>query len=424
MKRFIFLLFLVLPMFLSAQVNFNNYFINKSFRFDYLLGGNNKKTEVFPVQMKQEPHWPGSKTKLISPFDYGTYRFRIFDLKSDSLIYSKGFCTLFQEWQTTAEAKQINKTYYQTLIFPFPKKKVRLEIEARQWEGNFKTIYNTSIDPKDYFILKENPTSYKIVDILKNGATENKVDLVILAEGYTAKEMDKFIDDAKRVSNFLFEEEPFKSAKKDFNVRAILTPSVDSGTDIPGGNIYKNTFFNSSFYTFDIERYLTTSDIKKVHDAAALVPYDHIYVLVNSERYGGGGFYNFVSVCTSDNELTKEVFVHEFGHGFAGLGDEYYNSSVAYEDYYNIEVEPWEPNVTTLVNFEKKWKSMIPDSVSIPTPRKASFNKSVGVYEGGGYMSKGIYSPFMDCRMKTNQANGFCPVCEEAIKKVIQSHLE
>ncbi len=164
--------------------------------------------------------------------------------------------------------------------------------------------------------------------------------------------------------------------------------------------------------------------MKTIYDVAAVVPYDHIYILVNTERYGGGGFYNFVSVCTADNKLTDEVFVHEFGHSFAGLGDEYYNSAVAYEDFYNLETEPWEPNLTTLVDFDSKWKYMVADSVSIPTPREAKYKNTVGVYEGGGYTGKGIYSPFIDCRMKSNNPKKFCPVCEEAIKKVIRFYSE
>lgn len=424
MKLKILLIIFGLPLLTFSQVDYNRYFKSKSLRFDFLLGGNNKEVKVYPEQIKQEPFWAGSKTNLLDPFDFGTYRFRVFDLKSDSLLFSKGFSTLFQEWQTTAEAKEIDKTFYQAVIFPFPKREIRLEIDARQWEGNFKTIYETEIDPKNYFILSEIPTPFKSVDILKNGNPENKVDLVILAEGYTISEMDKFVEDANRVSQYLFDEEPFKSEKEKFNIKAVFTPSQESGTDIPGENVYKNTHFNSTFYTFDLPRYLTTSDMEKIYDAAAIIPYDHIYILVNTERYGGGGFYNFVSVCSSDNQLTKEVFVHEFGHGFAGLGDEYYSSSVAYEDFYNLEVEPWEPNLTTLTDFDSKWKGMVADSVSIPTPRKAKFNNTVGVYEGGGYLSKGIFSPFMDCRMKSNTANGFCPVCEEAIKKVIQFYSE
>ncbi len=424
MKLKILLILLAFPVITSAQLMFNRYFTAHSFRFDYILGGNYNEVNVFPMQMKQEPFWAGSHKNLIDPFNYGTYRFQVFDLNSDSLIFSKGFSTIFQEWQTTEEAKNVSKAFYQAAIFPFPKEKIKLNIEARQWDGHFKTIYSTEIDPENYFILHENPQSFTTEDILKNGAPETKVDIAILAEGYTNDEKDKFIKDANRVTSYLFEEEPFKSEKEKFNVRAIFTPSSDSGTDIPGENIYKNSFFNSNFYTFDIERYLTTTDMKTIYDVAALVPWDQIYILVNTERYGGGGFYNFVNVCSADNQLTKQVFVHEFGHGFAGLGDEYYTSSVAYEDYYNLKIEPWEPNLTTLVNFESKWKPEVADSVPVPTPRIAEFENVVGAFEGGGYMTEGIYSPFMDCRMKSNAAKQFCPVCQEAVKKVISYYTE
>jgi hypothetical protein len=421
--KFLFLT-LVIPFLTYSQVDFNKYFRNESMRFDFLLGGNSNEEKVYPEQIKKEPYWAGSKKNLADPFNYGNYRFRIFDVKSDSLLFSKGFSTLFEEWQSTAEAKEVDKTFYQTAIFPFPKRKFRLEIDSRQRDGNFKNIYKTETNPDNYFILNETLEKLETFVILNSGKPENKVDIVILAEGYTAEEMEKFKEDAKRVTQYLFEEEPFKSEKEKFNVSAVLTPSLESGTDIPGENIYKNTRFNSTFYTFDVSRYLTTSDMKNILDAAAVVPYDHIYVLVNSDRYGGGGFYNFLSVCTADNSLTKEVFVHEFGHGFAGLGDEYYNSEVAYEDFYNLKVEPWEPNITTLVDFGSKWKSMVDESVEIPTPRSAKYNNTIGVFEGGGYMSKGIYSPFIDCRMKSNNAKGFCPVCAESIKKVIQYYSE
>ena len=424
MKLKILFILITFPFFGFAQINFDNYFIDKSLRFDFLLGGNNNTIVVYPKKIKQEPFWGGSKKNLIDIFNYGSYRYRVFDSRSDSLLFSKGFSTLFQEWQTTAEAKMHDKTFYQAAIFPFPKKKVRLEIEARQWSGTFKTIYKTEIDPKNYFILKEMPTPYKTVKIIENGESKNKVDVVILAEGYTTSEMEKFIADAKRVSGYLFNAEPFKTEKENFNVTAVLTPSVESGTDVPGEGIYKNTHFNSSFYTFDISRYLTVTDMKSVYDAAAATPYDFIYILVNTKRYGGGGFYNFVTVCTADNQLTKEVFVHEFGHGFAGLGDEYYTSEVAYEDFYNLEIEPWEPNLTTLVDFGSKWEEMVADSVPVPTPREEKYQNTVGAYEGGGYMSKGIYSPFIDCRMKSNKAKSFCPVCSEAIKKVIRFYSE
>lgn len=418
------LILLVLPVVSFSQNDFNRHFENKSMRFDFVLGGNKNEVKVFPQQIKEEPFWGGSKRNLTNVFNSGTYRFRVFDSQSDSLIFSKGFSTLFQEWQSTAEAKSMDRTFYQAAIFPFPKKKVKLEIDARQWDGNFKTIYKTEISPDDYFIVKERPFQFETTKITDNGKSENKVDLVILAEGYTAAEMEKFVTDAHRVTGYLFNEEPFKSEKAKFNITAVHTPSLESGTDIPGENVYKNTHFNSTFYTFDVSRYLTTSDMKSIYDAAAVVPYDHIYVLVNSDRYGGGGFYNFLSICTADNSLTKEVFVHEFGHGLAGLADEYYTSDVAYEEFYNLEVEPWEPNITTLVDFDSKWKNMVDKTVKIPTPRDFNNSNKVGVYEGGGYASKGIYSPFIDCRMKSNVAKHFCPVCNESIKKVIRFYTE
>lgn len=419
MKLKILLFILIVPILAMSQGDFKKYFNDKSFRFDFLLGGNNTEVTVYPQQMKQEPFWAGSKTQLIDPFNYGSYRFRIIDLKSDSLIFSKGFSTLFQEWQTTAEAKNTDKTFYQAAIFPYPKKNFRLEIDARQWNGSFKTLYSSEIDPDNYFILKEKPAPLKVINILKNGEPSEKIDVVILAEGYTEEEMEKFVEDAKRLSSDLFGEEPFKTEKDKFNINAVLTPSNEPGTDVPGESIYLDTYFNSTFYTFDLPRYLTTSDMKTVYDAAATVPYDQIYVLVNTDRYGGGGFYNFLTVCTSDNSLSKEVFVHEFGHGFGGLGDEYYTSDVAYEEFYNLEVEPWEPNLTTLINFDSKWKKMVEEPTPVPTPRESKHRNTVGVYEGGGYVSEGIYSPYMDCRMKSNVANEFCPVCKEAIGKMI-----
>jgi len=419
MIRQFLLILVILPLTLKGQAKFENFFIDKAMRFDFLLGGNSTKVKVFPGQIKQEPHWAGSLTNLTDTFNYGTYRFRIYDQKSGVLLFSKGFCTLFQEWQTTAEAKSINKTFYHVIVFPWPKNSIRLEIDARQWEGNFSTIYQTEIDPDNYFIIRETPDPFETITILKNGKPNKKVDLVILSEGYTEAEKEKFIDDANRVTGYLFEEEPFKSNKNNFNITAVFAPSEETGTDIPGEKIYKNTILNSSFYTFDVPRYLTTDDMKSICDIAASVPYDHIYVLVNTERYGGGGFYNFVSVCSSDHHLTREVFVHEFAHGFAGLADEYYTSDVAYENFYNLETEP---NITTLIDFSKKWKSMVCENTPVPTPRSEQFSNTVGIFEGGGYMPKGIYSPWMECRMKSNTAVRFCPVCTEAIQKVIDFH--
>ena len=420
--KFFFVLVVFATLSAHSQVRFDDFFKRTTLRYDFLLGGNSDTVEVYPQQIKMEPFWAGSKKNLIDKLNFGTYRIRVFDEKTNQLIFSKGFSPLFAEWQATGEAQQMKRTFYQSALFPFPKKKVRLEIEQRQWEGDFLTIYSAFVDPDDYYILRETPRKYETRKIHISGKSEKCVDLVFLAEGYTEYEMDKFISDVNRMTNYLFETKPFDKHKNEFNVYAVLSPSEESGTDVPGESIYRNTVFNSSFYTFGTPRYLTTSDMKNIYDAAALVPWDHIYVLVNTERYGGGGFYNFVSVGAVDNSLSEKVFVHEFGHGFAGLGDEYYTSKVAFENFYNLDVEPWEPNLTTLVDFDRKWKNMLDEDVPVPTPRISRYAKNTGVFEGGGYTAKGVYSPMMNCRMKTNEVPYFCPVCSEAIERVIEAH--
>ena len=236
--------------------------------------------------------------------------------------------------------------------------------------------------------------------------------------------MDKFRADAKRMSDYFLSLEPYKRDSAYFNFYAIESPSDESGVTIPGKDIYVNTNVHSSFYTFDMDRYLTTSDTRSVYDIAANVPYDLIFVLVNSKRYGGGGFYNHYAESTVDHSLSNIVAIHEFGHEFAGLADEYYTSEITYSNYYNLDFEPWEPNITTNVNFESKWKAMISTGTPVPTPRDDKFIGATGMFEGGGYLSKGIYSPVMDCRMKSNEAAGFCPACQDAIRKMIRFYAD
>lgn len=410
--------FLVLN--LDAQVDFNNYFIEKSLRIDYYLSGNDSVTVVSLAQLKEELHWAGNQKHLIDPFNYGKYKIMVYDTKSDKLIYSKGFCTLFQEWQTTAEASELNRSYYQVNVIPFPKREVRFEIHMRDRRNRFSKLFEYSIDPDNYFILNEDPVQCKATKIHGDSDPDKSVDVAFIAEGYTNDEMDKFRADVKRMTKHLFTTPPFDEYKERFNIWAVEAVSEESGTDIPGENIYKKTALNSSYYTFNVARYLTTNDLRSIYDYAANVPYDQVYILINSERYGGGGIYNHYTACTSDNELTPEVLVHEFGHGFAGLADEYYSSAVAYEDFYPAGIEPWEPNITTLVNFDKKWNDMIDKGIPVPTPPDEIYVDKVGVFEGGGYMEKGVYRPYINCRMKSNEASGFCPVCQRAISRMIE----
>ncbi|PKQ65086.1 hypothetical protein BZG02_04455 [Labilibaculum filiforme] len=420
------LLVIVLMGFYSVcygQSNFEKYFENKTLRIDYLMGGDADSQTIFLKELKEEPMWGGSKSNLIDRFGYGSFRFQLFDWESGELLYSKGFNSLFQEWQSTAEAKEVKRAFYQVNVMPYPKKTARFVLESRKWDGSMEKIWEYKIDPSNYFIGKEKPNPIRFTKIMGTGDPAQSVDIAFIAEGYTAAEMDKFRADTKRVAGYLLDVAPFSKYADRFNIYALESVSEDSGTDIPGENVYKNTAVNSTFYTFDVDRYLTTFDLKSLHDISANVPYDQIFVLVNTDKYGGGGFYNYYSSCSADHVLSYEVSSHEFGHGFAGLGDEYYSSEVAYEDFYNLEVEPWEPNITTLVNFEKKWKNMLNDSIPIPTPRTKDFADKLGVFEGGGYMEKGIYSPMQDCKMKSNQMKHFCPVCEKAVEEVILYHL-
>ena len=415
---------LIVSLTLSAQESFDKYFTDKVLRFDFMLAGNSQKTIVYPVVMKEEPFWAGSKTNLINSFNSGNFKYEVFDVTGNTLIYSRAFCTLFQEWQTTAEAKSVDRSFYEVATMPYPKDKVKFILSKRERNGLFSKLYETIIDPASYFIRKENPINVAVTKIYGSGDPHTSVDLAFIAEGYKADEMGKFRADVKKMADYLFEEAPFSEYKDRFNIWAVEAISQDSGTDVPGEKIYVNTALNSSFYTFDLDRYLTTQDIKTVNDYAATVPHDYIIVLINSSRYGGGGVYNYYTGTTTGNQLSPKVFIHEFGHGFAGLADEYYTSNVAYDEFYPLNVEPWEPNITTMVNFESKWKKLISKDTPVPTPSEEKFKNVTGLFEGGGYSAKGIYRSAMDCRMKSNNTKGYCSVCRNAIKQMIEFYIK
>ena len=417
-------LLLALSLTAPAQLAFDDYFTDRTMRFDFMLAGNSVTTKVFPVSFREEPFWGGSLTNLTDKFNYGSFKYEVFDAATGTLIYSRGFCTLYQEWQTTAEARQIERSFHEVATFPFPKNKVNFILSVRGRDGLFSKLYETAIDPASYFITREKPDAAIATRIYGTGDPHTSFDIAFIAEGYTKEEAEKFRADVKRLADVLFLEAPFDKYQDRINIWAVETPSQEQGTDVPGEGIYVNTALNSSYYTFDVDRYLTTQDLGAVNDYAASAPHDQIVVLINSPRYGGGGVYNYYSAVTADHHFTPQVFTHEFGHGFAGLADEYYNSEVAYEEFYPLDVEPWEPNITTRVNFESKWKDMIARSVPVPTPNDKRYNGVTGLFEGGGYAAKGIYRPSFDCRMKSNQADSFCEVCQTAIEKMILSYLQ
>lgn len=418
MKKLLFpLLMFALPC--IAQLNFDQYFIPKTLRIDFYETGNFTERKIVFELAKQEPYWAGSKINLLDSFNYGEYKYMVYDSTSSKLIFSKGYCTLFQEWRATPEAKKETRSFYETATMPYPLNTIKFEIQARNKNMEFETIFTKYINPKNRFLNPENPHRYDWYYIHKSGDFSQKVDVVIIPDGYTKDEMKKFHLDAKRFSDYLFNCSPFKENKVKFNILAIDAISEESGTDFPGENIWKNTVLSTNFYTFNSDRYLTTSDIKTMRNIASLVPYDNIIVLVNSKTYGGGGIYNFFSVVSSDNIFSEYVSTHEFGHAFAGLGDEYYDSEVAVENYYTFEKEPWEPNISSLTNFTTKWKDLIKKDIPIPTPANEKYIGKTGAFEGAGYSAKGLYRPAYDCTMKSVSVNNFCPVCKRAIQQMI-----
>ena len=405
----------------AQQPKYETYFTPDRLRIDLTFAGDASYQKIYLDGLVKECAWSGSKTNLIDTFNYGEYRLEVQTLQGEA-IYSKGFNTLFQEWRTTADAVTTPQAFCSSYTIPYPKEKVVLKVYERgKATGVYSEIFSVGINPADKLISHEVANSWKVSSLMQNGDPATKVDLCFIAEGYTAQEMEKFRADARRFTEYMFTMAPYNRHKEDFNIWLVESVSEESGTDIPHEDVWKKTVANSNFYTFRSDRYLTAQNQKTICQIATAAPYDALYVIVNNEKYGGGGIYNFYGLSASNCKWAEEVFVHEFGHSFAGLGDEYYDSSTSYEEFYNIKIEPWEPNLTTLVNFESKWKDMLPSGTSVPTPPLSDpkDNVSMGVFEGGGYMAKGIYRPVMDCRMKTNQAQGFCPVCQRAIEKMI-----
>ncbi|WP_165806844.1 M64 family metallopeptidase [Balneicella halophila] len=421
MKRLL-LLFLLTPLVALSQNNFEKHFTENSLRIDFELAGNADEEFAILQSMKQEPHWGGNQQALIPKYNMGDYRITIKNL-DEEILYSKGFNSLFREWQTISEAQKINRSFHHAIQLPYPRDSVIVSINSRQKDGKFQTLLKWEVNPKDYLITQDKTPHYPIDTLSYAGNSSDYLDLVFIAEAYTKDELTKFQKDVQRFKQWIFSVAPFTKYKNNVNIYAILAPSQDSGPDVPGDSIYQNTLLNASFYTFNSPRYLTIRDTKKMYDIAAQVPYDHVYVIVNTEIYGGAGFYNTYTSCASDCRNAEEIASHELCHGLIGLADEYYTNGDEINYYYNLDIEPWEPNITTLIDFSKKWKHLVNKDIPIPTPRIPKYEDELGAFEGGAYQSKGIYSPMQDCKMKTNNTNELCPACQEAVHKIMQTYI-
>ena len=407
----------------SYAQNFADYFQNKTLRVDYIFTRDATQQSIYLDELSQLPTWAGRQHHLSELPLEGNGQIIVKDLASKQCIYKTSFSSLFQEWLSTDEAKETAKGFENTFLLPYPKQPVEIEVTLYSPRKKTMATYKHIVRPDDILIHKRGvshvtPHRY----MLQSGNEKDCIDVAILAEGYTEKEMDIFYQDAQRTCESLFSYEPFRSMKGKFNIVAVASPSTDSGVSVPRENLWKETV-HSHFDTFYSDRYLTTSRVKSIHNALAGIPYEHIIILANTDVYGGGGIYNSYTLTTAHHPMFKPVVVHEFGHSFGGLADEYFYEDDVMTDTYPLDVEPWEQNISTQVNFASKWKDMLPSDTPIPTPIAERKKYPVGVYEGGGYSAKGIYRPAYDCRMKTNGYPEFCPVCQRAIRRMIEFYV-
>lgn len=417
-----------LSAFAGQAQNFDDYFVNKTIRADYIFSGNSEAQAICLDELSSLPQWAGRRHHLSELPLAGNGEIEMKDKASGKIIYRTSFSSLFQEWICEAEAKKVTRGFENTFLIPFPKNTATVTIRLKDVYHKETASLTHEIDPKDILIHQRGdeasitPHRY----LLKSGSEENCIDIAILAEGYTKEETELFYKDAQTACEALFSHEPFKKLKSRFNVVAVFSESKDSGVSIPRQNEWKKTAVSSHFDTFYSDRYLTTRSVKAIHNWLAGIPYEHIIILANTDTYGGGGIYNSYTLTTAHHPMFKPVVVHEFGHSFGGLADEYaYDAAPSPQ--YPYSIEPWEQNITTLADFDAKWKDMVEPGTPVPTPvqtDKSLIYTKVGVYEGAGYTQKGIYRPTTECRMKINEAPVFCPVCQRALEKLIRFYTD
>ena len=419
MKKTILLFMAILCSMLLQAQRFEDFFEDKTLRIDYNFAGNAHQQEIAVDQLNVSPHWYGKRQRLAELPLEGNGQITVRSHKTGQVIYRHSFSTLFQEWLSYPEAQTVRKSFENVFLVPMPKDTVDITLDLRNNRREVMASLTHQVVPTDILIRRigeKDVTPYETIQEAKD--SQHCIHIAYLAEGYQQDEMSTFIEDVHVAMEALFEHEPFKSLRDRFHIVAVNAPSQESGTSEPGRGIWKNTALHSHFDTFYSDRYLTTLHLKDMHDWLAGIPYEHIIVLVNSGRYGGGGIFNSYNLTTTHHAKYRPVVVHEFGHSFCGLGDEY-----AYDieevPMYPKDIEPWEPNLTTLVDFPSKWQDLVDKKTPVPTPLTMQYKDKVGVYQGAGYNLKDVYRPCQDCRMRTNEHPVFCPVCQRALTRLI-----
>ena len=425
MKSIIILIVVMLlaPLACAQAVDFADYFEDATMRIDYFHTAHATCDEIAVDQITINDTWAGNPNRLLPPMENGRYVIKVVDIASNKLLYSRHYLDIVFEYKGEAPAKEGHKrTYHQSALIPCPRQPVRFTIECRDTHHALHPVFSQIIDPNDRRIKREPASGMdRSFVIVKNGHPHDCVDLVFVAEGYRSEELGKFKKDSKRFVDYLFTLEPFASMKRRFNITGVFRASAQSGVDYPAERVYKNTVVDASYDTFGSGAYVTVFDNKTMRDIAGKVPYDHVIVLANTEKYGGSGFYNSYTLFTSDNKRSEEIFTHEFGHGFAGLADEYIAESY-FDVYYTRGIEPLEPNITAYLDPNHvKWAHLLTPGVPLPTPAEEESNTLVGLFEGAGYTKTGMYRSCLHCVMGAGGLP-FCKACQDAIRNVIEHY--
>ena len=408
-KPLIIIVLLTFNICIQAQ-RFEDYFDDRTLRLDYTFAGDHLQSMIYVDELVSLPQWYGKRQHLDEVPLKGNGQIIMRRHNSEEVIYRHSFSTLFQEWMTTEEAKHTQKSFENVFLVPFPKDTVDITVELYDNHAKTATSMKHTVIPSDILIRKAGECDILPYEVLHQASdTLRCIHIAFVAEGYTADEMDHYLSDCRKAIGSLFNHEPFKSMQDRFNIIAVKSASQESGTSEPSKGIWKNTALGSHFDTFYSDRYLTTLHLKRLHDLLAGTPYEHIIILVNTEHYGGGGIYNSYNLSYTGDKYFLPVVVHEFGHSFGGLGDEYaYGND---DPMYFADTEPWEPNLTTKAQFIGKWENLVEKG-------------KAGFFEGGGYLENGVWRGCENCRMRTNEEPEFCPVCQQALKKLISFYSE
>lgn len=412
--------------------------LERTLRLNYIFSGTNKTQDISLAELCSIDGWAGRRVNMDKLPLRGNGQI-IMEVRStedgdfDKVVYMTSFSTLFQEWQATEEATTTRKAFENVFLVPMPSVEARITVRLFDFHGNVSSEMKHVVKPGDILIrpVGSETTPHEWIwkggkDLDSNLDAEHRIDVAIVAEGYTEEEMDLFMADAREAMSSLWAHEPFGSLKERFNIVCVKSPSRETNVSVPRRKLWKDTAVGSHFDTFYSDRYLTTLNLFRLHDILAGIPYEHIIILANTNTYGGGGIYNSYTLTTAHHPGFRPVVVHEFGHSFAGLADEYYYDD-QYEEQYYPDTEPWEQNITTMKDFSSKWEDMVGKKFSNQETgidwrgKKANPGTvTVGTYEGGGYQSKGVWRGSLDCRMNTNSYPAFCPVCQRAIGRMIE----